>query len=71
MTEIRIRLVGDVVCRNRMKMSAGFLYDGPVDPLGIPCIPLSELLPEEIIGHVLVGFAFPEGYPGMAVSRQE
>ena len=66
MAEIRIRLVGDVVCRNRMKMSAGFLYDVPVDPLGIPCIPLSELLPEEIIGHVLVGFAFPEGYPGMA-----
>ena len=65
MPEIRIKLMGDVAFQNGMKLSEGFLYDVPVDPLGIPYIPLPELLPEEIARNLRVGYAFPESYLGL------
>ena len=61
MPEIRIKLTGDVAFQNDIKLSEGFLCDVPVDPLGIPYIPLPELLPEEVTGKLRVGYAFPEG----------
>ena len=65
MPEIRIKLTGDVAFQNDIKLSEGFLCDVPVDPLGIPYIPLPELLPEEVTGKLRVGYAFPEGYLGL------
>ena len=66
MPKIRIKLLGNIAFKNDIKLSEGFKYDIPVDPMGIPYIPLAELLPEEILRNWRVGFAFPEGYIGLA-----
>ena len=48
MTEIRIRLIGNVAFENDMKLSEGFRYDIPMDQMGIPRIPIARLLPASV-----------------------
>ncbi|MBQ9005499.1 MAG: hypothetical protein IJ092_03900 [Atopobiaceae bacterium] len=71
MTEIRIRLIGNVAFENDMKLSEDFRYDVPVDQMGIPYIPIAKLLPAPIVQGRRVGFAFPEGYVDFARYMEE
>lgn len=66
MAEIRIRLIGNVAFENVMKLSEGFRCDIPVDETGIPRVPIARLLPASVVRGRHVGFAFPEGYLGIA-----
>ena len=66
MAEIRIRLIGNVAFENDMKLSEGFRCDIPVDQMGIPRVPIARLLPASVVRGRHVGFAFPEGYLGIA-----
>ena len=71
MTEIRIRLIGNVTFENDMKLSEGFRYDVPVDQMGIPYMPIAKLLPASIVRGQHVGFAFPEGYLGFVQQAEK
>lgn len=64
---IRIRTIGEVAFQSRMKMSSGYRCDVPVDHLGFPCLPLTEMMKDTPIPvpGVQIGFAHPEGYMGL------
>ncbi len=73
---IRIELLGNVAFENNVTLSTDFKYDIPTDPMGIPCLPLSSLLPDDIVSvpGLQMSMAYPEGYLGLmetAYSMQE
>ena len=71
MTEIRIRLIGNVAFENDIKLSEGYRYDVPVDRMGIPYIPIAGLLPASLVRDQSVSFAFPEGYLAFIRAAEE
>lgn len=64
MTEIRVKLLGNVTFEDRRKFFRDFQYDALLDPMGIPYIPLAEILQDTIasLPNVRIGFAHPDGY---------
>ncbi|MBQ6400579.1 MAG: hypothetical protein IJI21_10750 [Clostridia bacterium] len=65
--DIRIRLIGNVAYEYPVRLSADFRTDVLTDGLGIPILPLPELLPEEILSRpgLRVGIGLPDGYAGL------
>lgn len=67
MTGIRIELIGEVAFETYLKLEVGYRCDVPTDELGIPYLPLIEILKREMPSFILpedieVGFARPDGY---------
>ena len=70
MIGIRIQLKGEVAFETYLKLEEGYRCDVPTDVLGIPFLPLIEILKRDIPSFSLpedfeVGFARPEGYIGL------
>lgn len=66
---IQIKIIGEIAFESRIKLSAGYLCDIPVDQLGIPYLPLAEILRDSelyaAVPDVRIGFARPDGYLGL------
>ena len=66
---IKIKTIGEIAFESRIKLSAGYRCDIPVDQLGIPYLPLAEILRDsalcEAVPGIRVGFARPDGYLGI------
>ena len=67
MTGIRIELIGEVAFETYLELEVGYRCDVPTDELGIPFLPLIEILKREVPSFILpedieVGFARPDGY---------
>jgi len=45
---IRIELVGEAAFEAHMKMDEGYRCDVPTDDLGIPYLPMAELVKEQV-----------------------
>ena len=69
MFAIKIKLLGEVAYENLIKLEAGYRCDVPTDELGIPFLPIAEMLETSglfsAIPGIMVGFARPDGYPGL------
>ncbi len=61
---IMMRTIGEVTFEGGVNMSEGYDYDIPCDRLGIPCIPLSQILEEKGVDleGIHISFAHPDGY---------
>lgn len=66
---IQIKIIGEIAFESRIKLSAGYQCDIPVDQLGIPYLPLAEILRDSelyaAVPDVKIGFARPDGYMGL------
>ena len=69
MYAIQIKTVGEIAFENRIKLTTGYYCDIPVDTLGIPYLPLAEILRDSelymSVPDLRVGFARPDGYTGL------
>lgn len=72
---IRIELLGEVAFESHIKLEEGYRYDVPVDELGIPYVPLVELMggkgPIELPAGMALGMARPDGYAGLVREATE
>ena len=66
---IRIELLGEIAFESYMKLGEGYRYDIPTDDLGIPLLPLAEILRKHqafsLPDNMQVGLARPDGYLGL------
>ncbi len=64
---LHIYLKGNVTLRNKFRSAVGYRFDIPTDELGIPYLPLGQIIAGRLkeISAVRIGYARPVGYLGM------
>ena len=72
---IRIELVGEVAFEAHIKMDEGYRCDVPTDDLGIPYLPMAELVKEQVPLNfpegLRIGLGRPDGYYGLVREAAE
>ena len=68
-----ITTIGEVAFENPIKLEEGYRYDITFDNLMLPYIPIADFLRKEglITEEVKVGFAHPDGYPGLCLLARQ
>ena len=73
MPNLMITTIGEVAFENPIKLEEGYRYDITFDNLMLPYIPIADFLRKEglITEEVKVGFAHPDGYPGLCLLARQ